>query len=275
MISFNFKYIRTSTLEEAVSSYIQLSRVYKRVLYYSGGTEILSFARNHAIEADVIIDIKAIPECRRLQHHQNRIIYGAALTLNEIIEENTLPLLTSVFKGIADHTLRNRITLGGNICSKLIYREAVLPLMLTEAEIRIAGENGVRREKFNSIFDKSLRIEKGELLVDVSIDKSFEGAGFCSIRKVNRGEVDYPILHLEMLKRKGLKAAFSGVLNFPFRSDAIDAVLNDNVDIDEMIEKIMHLIPGKIKQDQWATWHYRQMLLKKAIRSAYTHLEVR
>ncbi len=272
MISFDFEYIRPSTLQEAVESYLQLSRDFKRVLYYSGGTEILSFARNHRIKVDALIDIKAIPECRSLRQQQNKIIYGAALTLNEIVGDNSLPLLTSAFKGIADHTLRNRLTLGGNICGNLTYREAVLPLMLTEAEVRIVGEKGVRCEKLNLVFDKSLRLEKGELLIDIAIEKTYREAEFCCIRKIKQGEVDYPILHIEMLKGEGLRVAFSGVLNFPFRSDAIDAALNASINIDERIAKIIKLIPGNIKQDQWASSRFRQMLLEKALRRAYTQL---
>lgn len=272
MISFNFKYLRPSTIKEAVDAFSKLTQEGQTVIYYGGGTEIVTFARKQVISPDAVIDIKAIEECRAFYQRGDKYIYGAALTLNEIIEGEAFPLFGNVLRTIADHTVRNRLTLGGNICGRLPYRETVLPLLLADAEFLIAGEDGIRVEKGNEIFDKRINLKKGEFLVQVSIDKKYGEAPHYNLRRVKQGEVDYPLLHIAMLNQEGIKAAFSGVCAFPFRSDEIDSILNASISKDDKISAIVKALPTTIKDDQWASSGYRKMLFEKALDKALSDI---
>jgi len=265
MISFNFKYLRPSNIKEAIEVYGNLSRDGKKVLYYGGGTEIVTFARKQVIEVDAVIDIKSIGECRSLQQQGDRLVYGAALTLNEIIDSKSFPLFGAVLQAIADHTVRNRLTLGGNICGRLPYREALLPLFLSDAEFVLAGEAGIRTVKCNEVYNKKLNIKKDEFLVQVAIDRKYTDMDYHNLRRVKQGEVDYPLLHIAMIRDKGLKAAFSGVCAFPFKSDEIDRIINSDSEIKEKISAVIKALPSTIKDDQWASKGYRQMLFEKAL----------
>lgn len=272
MISFNFKYLRPNSIMEAVEAYSQLAQEGKKVLYYNGGTEIVTFARKQVISVDAVIDIKGIEECRAFHQDGDKYVYGAALPLNQIIEDGGFPLFDSVLKTIADHTVRNRLSLGGNICGRLPYREALLPLLLTDAEFVIAGEGGIRTVNCSSVFDKRLKIKNEEFLVQVLVNKRYSDLDYCNIRRVKQGDVDYPILHVAMIRDKGLKAAFSGVCAFPFRSDEIDQILNSKFGKEEKISEVIKHLPSKIRDDQWASGGYRQMLLEKAIGEAISTL---
>ena len=265
MISYNFKYLRPDSIKEAIESYGRLSREGKRVLYYGGGTEIVTFARKQVIEVDAVIDIKAIAECQILQQQEDKLVYGAALTLNEVIESKGFSLFDAVLQMVADHTVRNRLTLGGNICGRLPYREALLPLFVADAEFVIAGEVGIRTVKCNDVYNKRLNIKKDEFLVQVAIDKKYAAMDYHNIRRVKQGDVDYPILHIAMLKDKELRAAFSGVCAFPFKSDEIDRIINSDKGINDKISAVIKALPSTIKDDQWASKGYRQMLFEKAL----------
>ena len=50
-----------------------------------------------------------------------KLVIGSAMTLTEIAEENLFPLLSRTVKRIADHTVQDKITLGGNIAGTIIY----------------------------------------------------------------------------------------------------------------------------------------------------------
>ncbi|WP_178076322.1 FAD binding domain-containing protein, partial [Pseudomonas sp. 2822-15] len=77
------------------------------------------------------------------------------------------PLLTKTSKDVADHTARTKITLGGNICGNIFYREVVLPFLLTDSQVIIAGPKGYRTESINHIFNQVLQLERGEFLVQI------------------------------------------------------------------------------------------------------------
>ena len=83
----------------------------------------------NVIHTNAVIDIKDIPECRTLQFERHHLALGSALTLTEITENGGFPLLSKAAREVADHTARNKITLGGNICGQIFYREAVLPFI--------------------------------------------------------------------------------------------------------------------------------------------------
>ena len=55
---------------------------------------------------------------------------------------------------MADHTARGKITLGGNICAQIFYREAVLPFLLADSEVIIAGPKGMKVAAINQVFDE-------------------------------------------------------------------------------------------------------------------------
>lgn len=88
---------------------------------------------------------------------------GAALSLGELEEANPFPLLTKAAREVADRTARNQITLGGNICGQIFYRETALPLFVAEADVIIAGPYGIRQCRFLDLFHQQLQLGRGDL----------------------------------------------------------------------------------------------------------------
>lgn len=113
MIPFDFQYYRPGTIESAVQNYQTLAHHGKKPMYYGGGTEIISMARMGNISAGAIIDIKDIPECNILEIQEDYLVIGAGITLTQIHESNLFPLLAQAGARVADHTIQNKITLGG------------------------------------------------------------------------------------------------------------------------------------------------------------------
>lgn len=128
MIPFDFEYYKPSTLADSIQLFHELDSLNKQPLYYSGGTEFISMARMHNVYSGAIIDVKAIPELNIYEINDDELIIGAALSLTRIAEEDLFPLLSLTVRRIADHTIQDKITLGGNITGTIIFRESVLPL---------------------------------------------------------------------------------------------------------------------------------------------------
>ena len=62
-------------------------------MFYSGGTEFITFARVNKLSADAVIDIKGIPECNVLEMHGDQLVIGAAVSLNKITEFKSVSLV--------------------------------------------------------------------------------------------------------------------------------------------------------------------------------------
>ena len=274
MIPYNFEYDRPKTLEEAVQIFERQDTGSKMPLYFSGGTEIITLGSINRVYTGAVIDIKSIPECRALAVLDDKLVLGAALTLSELHDSRVFPLLGKTAAGVADRTSRNKITLGGNICGLYFYREAVLPLLLTDSEVRITGPSGYRQTPIRDIFDQTLQLAKGELLVQVLTETKYLQLPYVSIKKRKVAEIDYPLVTVTALRADGrLRFAFSGVCDFPFRSDAMEAALNETGrSAEERIDLAVKRLPAPILNDIKGSAAYREHVLKTTILEAMADL---
>jgi CO/xanthine dehydrogenase FAD-binding subunit len=264
MIPYNFEYYVPASLHEAVTLFRQLDAQHQHPLYLSGGTEIITLGRINRVYTGAVIDLKRISECRMLTVRDQKLILGSALTLSELYDSRVFPLLGETGAGIADRTSRNKITFGGNICGRFIYREAVLPLLLTDSEVRIAGPGGFRQAPIAQVFDRTLQLGRGELLVQTLTDLSYTRLPSVTVKKRKVAAIDYPLVTVAALRtNSGIRIAFSGVCAFPFRSAAVEAILNRReLPLKVRIDRAAEQFPAPILSDSRGSSEYRELVLK-------------
>lgn len=230
MIPFDVVYRRPETIDEAVAAWLSFPEA---SAYYSGGTEIVTGSRNGTYGASALIDVKLLPECRcrdaRRIAGRDVLYFGAGLFLNEIVEDGSFPLLSSTAAKIADHSVRNRITLGGNVSGRLPYREALLPFLAANGTAHLAGPSpagGVARREapVRELHAKRLLLGPGEFLLGLSVDAEAADLPFYRDRATSGAEIDYPILALCATARSGRFAfALSGYLDAPAWLETVGA----------------------------------------------------
>lgn len=307
MIAADIVYLRPETAEEAVAAWTRRDGA----RYLAGGTEITTAARRTAAhDLRAVIDIKRIPEASIHEICGDCFRLGAALNLSDIIDGEAFPLLNAVLRGIADHTVRNRLSLGGNIAGLLPYREAVLPLLLADASVlTLAPGKGeappVRAERrLRDVFDKRLLLAPGELVLSFCIPLDAPEWPWSHRRKTRTSAVDYPLVTTCLVHAgNAFRFAVAGVHPYPFRSDAVDAALTGGVDLDRDpcrlvpqvkqcpdspeapdfakappgrqgrggLEDIMAAL-GPLRDDSRASAEYRANLLRHMIRAALEDL---
>lgn len=267
MIPFDFEYYKPDTIEEALELFNKLDSKKKKPIYYGGGTEFISMARIQNVYTEAVIDIKGIGECSKISLDGDELIIGSAVTLTEIAEKDYYPLLSLVVKRIADHTIQGKITFGGNLAGTIIYKESSLPLMLSNAKITIANKNGVRNIKMSDFFNKKYKLSKGDLIIKVTIKKEYLSLPSIHVKRTKNEKIDYPLITIATHKCKGkINIAFSGLCEFPFRSQVIEEILNDNsYTIHEKIDKTIYNIPGKVLTDLGGSSEYRKFILDKML----------
>ncbi len=267
MISFDFEYYRATSIQEAVSLFVDLDSQGKEPIYYGGGTEIITSARMNRIKTGAVIDIKEIPECNMLKYNDNQVVIGSAITLTKISEANLFPLMTKVIRLLADHTSRNKITLGGNLCGNIPYREVSLPLLVCDSNVMIAGPDGTKNVSLQEIFNGKLVLKRGEFIVQVLVDNEYVNLPFKHIKRTKQEKVDYPLLTLVLMKKdNNIRAAFSGLCGFPFRSEEVEKHLNDsNVRLETKIDNVINLLSNSISSDILSSAGYREFVLRNTL----------
>lgn len=267
MIGFNFAYYKPDTIEEAVNLFRDLDSQGKKPIYYGGGTEFISMARMNNLYSEAIIDIKGIAKCNTIKLDKDKLIIGAGVSLTEIAESNHYPLLSLVAKRIADHTIQGKITIGGNMAGTIIYKETLLPLLISQVEITIAGINGSKKISIGDFFHKDIKLSKGDLIVSIAINKEYLELPSIHIKRTKNDKIDYPLITIVAHLNKGkINIAFSGLCKYPFRSSEIEAVLNDDsYSVNERMVMAKKNIPSKVLGDLGGSAEYRKFMLGKML----------
>ncbi len=290
MIPFDFTYHRPGTIEEAVNLYQTLNKLGMKPLYYAGGTEILTFGRLNKIKTKAVIDIKQIPECSQIEQNEQQFIIGAAVSLSKIRELKLHPLLDDALRGIADHTSRNKITIGGNLCGRVMFHEALLPLLLLDSKVVIVNQEEQRTVPIAEIWERKMQLAPGELLTQIMIDKTSISYPYVVLKKRRQGSMGYPLITVAAVSVEGaIRVAFSGLCSFPFRSTEIEDLLNDSlafanisdssnasnspVSMTSSIEQVLMHVPDTILEDSNGTAEYRKFVLESTLMEVYDKLK--
>lgn len=275
MIPFNFDYYRPDTIEESVQIYKELESQGKDPLYYGGGSEIISMARVHNIYTKAVIDLKAIPECNVLEFRSDMLVIGSSVTLSRISESKLFPLLGKAAGRIADHTMQCKITLGGNIGGTIIYREAVLPLLLSDSYALVASGDSLKQIPIHEIFNERLQLLKGEFIVQFVIGKEYTSLPYVHVKKTKNEKIDYPLISIAALKKDDrVRLAMSGVCSFPFRSAQVEECLNDrSIPWESRAVNVLGALPAPILNDVSGKDNYRKFILKNALINTLETLE--
>lgn len=274
MLPFDFDYYRPETIEEALEIFQSLDEEGRQPIFFSGGTELITLGRIGLAYAEAVIDIKNISEFRKIEMNENQLILGSALTLREVADSNLFPLLRMTVREIADHTARVKITLGGNICAQIFYREAVLPFLLADSKVMIAGKDGVKTTGINEIFQQQLRLKKGEVLLQLSTDRTAIDAPFINIKRRQQWKTGYPLITIASLKMNNkLRVAISGLCPFPFRSREMEEILNNSLfPFEERIEKALDILPGPVLDDVEGSSDFRIFALRNLLYDVWAAL---
>ncbi len=267
MIPFDFIYCRANTLRDAYDTYRGFAAEGKNPMYYAGGSEIITMSRAGSVHPGAVIDIKTIPECQYLFENQDALHIGSACTLNQIKESKRFPLLSLSCGRIADHTNQCRITLGGNLCGTIMYRETSLPLLLSDATIQLLGKEGLRTVSFQSVFDGRIRLEPGDLVVQLSVPRWALTAPHFHAKHTTNEKIDYPLVSMAALQKDGeLRVAFSGLCAHPFRGVKMEEVLNDHsLPFEERAKKAIDLMGEPAYGDAEGSGEYRLFLLENTL----------
>src|SRR5919197_210210 len=110
-------YVRPATLEQA----LEVLAEHPGARALAGGQTLLNVMKARAAAPDVLVDLAGIAELKGIELRSDGTLeLGPMTTCSELIasaEARARPILGEVCSQIADVQVRNRGTIGGNVCS--------------------------------------------------------------------------------------------------------------------------------------------------------------
>lgn len=169
----HFRYVRPTTLEAASRQAIDGGEA---AVFLAGGTDLLVQIRNRVRTPSLVIDLKGIPEVQHMKAGASGgFTIGAAVPLNVVVEDRHVrgraQGLSRAAQSIATYQLRNRATLGGNLCNASPAADMAPILLALGATAVVSGAERLRRVPVHDLFAgvKRTTLARGEILREVEI----------------------------------------------------------------------------------------------------------
>ena len=193
-----FDYISAGSVKE-VAGLLASNNGKARLL--SGGTDLLVQLREHRRTAELLIDVKNIPEFTTIDYDsQAGLRLGAAASCYAICHD---PIVREHYPGLVDAIhliggvqIQYRASVGGNLCNASPAADSIPALIVHRATCLIESQHGRREipvEQF-CVAPGKTAMESGEFLLAVKVPPPAANFGAHYLRFIPRNEMDIAVV---------------------------------------------------------------------------------
>jgi len=168
-----FDYEKPTSLEEAGAL---LAQAEGNGCVLAGGTNVLLRLEAESIDTAILVDIKGIPELREISFNSDSgLSLGASTTLSALATHGDVrrhyPLVAAVSNRVGSARIRNRATIGGNVCAALPSSDLPTILLCCDAVCHLWSPRGERAVPLAEFYKERLQtvLEPGELLIRITM----------------------------------------------------------------------------------------------------------
>jgi aerobic carbon-monoxide dehydrogenase medium subunit len=241
-----FEYYEPSTLDEAVSL---LDKFGNRGNLFAGGTDLLVEIREHIRCPDHIINIKKISGLDRLSYDEEHGLRCGALVTIRMLESSSV--VQRHYRGIADAArelgsvqVRNRATLGGNVCRASPSADMLSPLIADAATVTVHGPNGTRVIALEDFFTGPGKtvLQPNEVLIEFQIPAPKPRTGKIYLKHGRRKAMELATVGVAVAATiadstfRDVRIVLGAVAPTPIRSHRAEAVLIGQTVSTELLE---------------------------------------
>ena len=179
-----FRYLRAASVDDALQALVDNPDA--QIL--AGGQSLIPLMNLRMVKPACLIDINRVPDIAYIREDGDGIAIGALARHNDVkhspLVQARCPLLTEAYESIAHHTVRNRGTLGGNLCHADPSSETPAVMVATGATLVLRSVSGRREvgaeDFFLGTYETARR--QDEMLVEIRIPgRGADGWAFAEI----------------------------------------------------------------------------------------------
>jgi CO/xanthine dehydrogenase FAD-binding subunit len=168
-----FDYVKPASLAEASRILVEHDGEARLLM---GGTDLFVRMRDGFVRPQIVVDVKHLPGMRDILYdEQAGLTIGAAATMNEVARHPDVlahyPLLAEAANSVASYQLRNRATLGGNLCNGSPAADTAPAVLVSEGRLALYGPDGEREVAARNFFlgPGETAIQTGELMTAIQL----------------------------------------------------------------------------------------------------------
>jgi CO/xanthine dehydrogenase FAD-binding subunit len=271
----NFEYIRPVKLADAVSAL----KAYDNAFVLAGGTDFIVKLVNDIVRPGCVIDLKGIPLNTISRGNDWRV--GAMTTIRDIEVSKTLeehlPFLGQAASTVGSVQIRNRATIGGNLCNASPAADVSTMLLAMDSRVNIATGNGEKIVALEDFFTgpNSTILKKGEVLTEIIIPREVEQSRGLYIKFSPRKAMDIGMVNVALLVDaepgtrlcKKIRIAMGAVAPTPIRAKQAENLLAGKILSPELIDRAAEMASLETRpiSDFRASANYRKALVKTIV----------
>ncbi|MFH1109582.1 MAG: xanthine dehydrogenase family protein subunit M [Planctomycetota bacterium] len=279
-------YVAAQTVEEAVRAVSQT-----RATIFAGGTDLMPrWSRNLVPRPTALVDVKGVQQLRDIRMVGGEVSVGACVLMSELETHPTIraaaPILAEAAARIACPQIRNRATVGGNLCNASPAADTAVPLILLDATLDVAssrsGGIATRAIPIAGFFrgPGSTALQPGEVLTCIRF-KPLPTESFCAWDKFGtRPAMEIAVASVGVVLRRvegrvvEARVAYGSVAPVPLRGRKAESALFGQPLCDEVIDRCVTVAGEEISPitDLRASAGYRReivgVLLRRMLENA-------
>jgi len=245
----------------------------------AGGSDLLVKIEHFGFKTGMIVDVKSIKSLRGITKNDNVIRIGSLTTVTELLESKLLaphaPLLTQSADCFAAVQLRNRSTIGGNICNASPAGDLIPPLYALGAKLKLESVKGIRSMDVDKFFrgpGKTV-LKSDEILSEISFS-ALPSSTFSGFYKLGQREsmaiaiVSLAVIHNSNNdKFNDVRIALGAVAPTVIRAYKAEKILEGSDRSSEIIEKAAKIAVSECSpiSDVRGGADYRRLMVKRLL----------
>jgi CO/xanthine dehydrogenase FAD-binding subunit len=175
-----YDYFAPASLEEALDL---LAGTKEKPLPLAGGTDILVMMKEGRLKPGGLMSLKRLKRLKEISFMGDTLAIGAGVTAGEI-ERSDIPADNPAFGDLIQHMatrqIRNRATIGGNLCTAAACADFPPVLLVNSAVVTLKSKKKERQVPLAGFFTgpRKTQLGKDELLLSISCRKHNPGSAY-------------------------------------------------------------------------------------------------
>jgi carbon-monoxide dehydrogenase medium subunit len=240
-------YFVPKSIEEAISL---LSRYGEKAEVLSGGTDLLVQLKKGVSSPQFIISLDGLRDLDYIDYQQKEGLKIGALTSIGAIADSSLikekfKVLSQAAGTLGTPVIRNRATIGGNLCNAAPSADTAPALMVLGAKLKIQGGAASKTIPIHDFFFGPGRtiLNRNELLSEIQVFNQPPHSRAVYLKQTRSKSADLAIVGVAVLIVmekdiiKDAKIALGAVAPTPIRAKKAEDILKGNRLKDELIEE--------------------------------------
>jgi len=188
----------------------------------AGDTDLLVDLKEETVRWDHLVSLKNVAAVQGIDFDdKSGLVIGAAVTHNELARSEVVrrlyPGLAEAAHSVAGVQVRNRGTIGGNICSAVPSADVPPVLLAMGGEFRIVDIDGERRLPASDFFiaPRKTVLKPTEILVSIHLPPPEESGGSCYLKFALRDASARPSWRRSSIGRESSRTPTCTSTSFP------------------------------------------------------------